>query len=293
MSKKALGKGIGALFRDLDERQGEQGLQEVPLNAVKPNPNQPRQEFSEDSLRELADSIREKGVIQPILVELESPGTYSVVAGERRLKAARLAGLDTIPVLLKQLSAEEKIEVALIENIQREGLTPIEEARGYQQLMDLGRLNQEEVARKVGKKRSTVANAVRLLKLPEEMQRALSKGNLSPGHARAILSVTNPEHRQSLFQTIQERDLSVRQAEAESARLNSGGRPDKIKRPVKPKRRVPELEEIEQGLIELLGTKVKVSGSLTKGRLEISYYSADDLSALMERFGLTPDDTQD
>ncbi len=286
MSKKALGKGIGALFRDLEEGQEEQSVREVPLTAVKPNPHQPRQEFSEESLGELADSIREQGVIQPILVEVESHGSYAVVAGERRLRAARLAGLDTIPVLVRQLTAEEKIEIALIENIQREDLTAIEEAKGFQQLMDKGRLNQEQVAKRVGKKRSTVANSIRLLKLPEEIQRALQRGALSPGHARAILSVVNPERRQHLFQLIQEQSLSVRQAEAESARLNSGGRPEKAKRPAEPKRRAPELEELEQSMIDLFGTKVKITGSVVQGRIEISYFSAEDLSALMERFGL-------
>jgi ParB family transcriptional regulator, chromosome partitioning protein len=219
MSKKALGKGIGALLGEDARGEGAPTV-EVSLSALKANPHQPRQEFSESSLRELADSIREKGVLQPILVEQGEEGEYFIIAGERRARAARLAGLQTIPVIVRQFSRQEMLEIALIENVQREDLTPMEQAQAYRALMDMGGLNQEQLALRVGKERSTVANTLRLLKLPESAQDALSKVTITAGHARALLTVVNPADATVLLKRIVDSGISVREAEEAAATLN-------------------------------------------------------------------------
>lgn len=284
MSKKVLGKGIGALLGD----EGDVDLSsvsEVPVSALKPNPQQPRKEFDETALRELADSIRQKGVLQPILAEPSQDGTYLIVAGERRVRAARLAGLEKVPVLVRQFSTDEKLEIALIENIQREDLNPIEEALAYRKLMEIAGLNQEQIASRVGKDRSTVANTLRLLKLTEEAQGALEKGALSPGHARAILSLVNPADQQLLFKRIVEKGISVREAEELAAAFSVGKREaGKARRggQAASSRKDPEVREIEQKLIEKLGTKVDLKGNGRKGRIEISYYSLEDLERLVD-----------
>ena len=202
MSKKALGRGIGALLKDVDVPSEQGETTEVALKSLKPNPYQPRARFADEGLRELADSIREKGVIQPLLVEDDGDGKYTVIAGERRLRAAKIAGLRKVPVILRRFSMVEKIEIALIENIQRENLTPVEEAQGYRTLMDAVELSQEDVAKRVGKNRSPVANSLRLLKLPPDMLDALDAARMTAGHARAILSLVNPSDREILFQRI-------------------------------------------------------------------------------------------
>jgi ParB family chromosome partitioning protein len=284
MSKKVLGKGIGALL-------GEEGsadvssATEVSLDALKPNPHQPRRDFDDERLAELAESIRQKGVLQPILAEAAADGSYVIVAGERRVRAARLAGLAKIPVVIRQFSGQEKLEIALIENLQREDLSPIEEALAYRSMMEMADLSQEQVAAKVGKERSTVANTLRLLRLPEEAQAALEKGAITPGHARAILALLNPADQQVLLRRISERGLSVRDAEEMAAALNRGRKENRPPgRGGKPAaaRREPEIREIEHRLMEKLGTKVDIRGSGNKGRIQISYFSAADLERLLE-----------
>jgi len=304
MSKKALGKGIGALLKDEVQRLEKTGdVQSLPLRLIKPSPLQPRKSFSEESLAELAASIREQGVLQPIIVEQDqeagggeaaadgTDGTtgapdaepsYTVIAGERRFRAARMAGLTSIPVLIRRLSPEDKLEIALIENIQREDLTPVEEAQSYRQLAEAANLSQEEIARKVGKKRSTVANALRLLKLPEDMLDALDRAEMTAGHARAILSVVNPSAQTLLFGRILKEGLSVRQAELEAERLNQGRRPSGGQKSSAARKRNPELEDLEQRLIERMGTKVVLRGTMGRGRIEISYFSQDDLERLLD-----------
>jgi ParB family transcriptional regulator, chromosome partitioning protein len=283
VSKRALGKGIDALFQTtVSETEEHPGLASVPLARVLPNPNQPRKEFNEDALNELAASIRENGIIQPIIVEEQSDGMYMIVDGERRYRAARLAGLEEIPIIIRRFTEEEKLEIALIENIQREDLTPIEEAKAYKNLIDTSALSQEELATKIGKNRSTVANSLRLLKLPEDMQTAINNRELTAGHARAILAVVNPADQRIMFNRIMSQGLSVREAEDLSADLNKGirstaGKPDKV-----PKQKQPELSEIEQKLINRLGTKVTVRGTGRKGSIEISYFSMDDLERVVE-----------
>jgi ParB family chromosome partitioning protein len=284
MSKKALGKGIGALMGE-QEPADASTVAEVSLSSLKPNPEQPRHEFDNASLNELAVSIREKGVLQPILVEAGDDGQYVIVAGERRARAAKLAGLTRIPVVVRRFSAQEKLEIALIENVQREGLTPIEEALAYRRLMEMANLSQEQVALKVGKERSTVANTLRLLKLPDEARKALTDGSMSPGHARALLSLVNPSDQHILLRRIIQDGISVREAEQMSTAMNAGRKSVARKgrdREEIPQRKEPEVRELEQRLIEKLGTKVEVKGSGSKGKIEITYFSADDLDRLLQ-----------
>jgi ParB family chromosome partitioning protein len=284
MSKRVLGKGIGALLGE-DEKQDLSSVAEVPLAALKPNPQQPRQEFTDSALRELADSIREKGVLQPILAEAAVDGSYIIIAGERRVRAARLAGLKNIPVVVRQFSNQEKLEIALIENVQREDLTPIEEALAYRRLMEMANLSQEQIAVKVGKDRSTVANMLRLLKLPEEAREALSSGTITQGHARALLTLVNPSDQQLLLRRIVERGISVREAEDMANQLNRGKKGASKKGRVEaeaPAVKIPEARDIEQKLIEKLGTKVELKGTGKKGRIEISYFSTEELDRILE-----------
>jgi len=284
MSKKALGKGIDALLGD-EGKADLSTLAEVRLSLLKSNPLQPRQEFDDALLQELADSIQEKGVLQPILAEADQDGAYFIVAGERRVRAAKLAGLEKIPVIVRQFSAQEKLEIALIENVQREDLTPIEQALAYRRLMEMANLSQEQIAKKVGKDRSTVANTLRLLKLPTEAQDALTRGSITAGHARALLMLLNPSDQQLLLRRVVESGISVREAEDMAASLNKGKRGAmKTGRAgtAAAARKVPELHEIEQKLIEKLGTKVEVRGTTAKGRIEISYFSPEDLERLLE-----------
>ncbi len=298
-----LGRGLDALLEDGDigtERgtvsQGTDGAgTELFINPslLKPNPHQPRQEFDEEALKELADSIREHGIIQPIIAEDAGDGTYYIIAGERRTRAARLAGLSKVPVIIKKFSDGRKLEIALIENIQRENLNPVEEAQAYHRLMALGNLSQEEAAARVGKNRSTVANALRLLKLPEDMLSSLSSGQITPGHARAILSVLNPADQRILFGRIVGNALSVRDSERMAAELNGGSRAGSDATGKKKQKETDaalirdiEVRQIEQRFIDALGTKVAMKGSLERGTIEISYFSRDDLDRIYEIIGV-------
>jgi ParB family chromosome partitioning protein len=243
--------------------------------------HQPRKNFPAEALDELASSIRSKGILQPILVQSAGGDEYTVVAGERRFRAAKMAGLMEIPVLIRSFSELEKTEIALIENLQREDLSAVEEAQGYKTLIEIGSLTQEEVAQRVGKNRATVANSLRLLKLPDEILEALDKGRISAGHARALLSVQDGAARKALFRRILEQELSVRDVEREAARsLEQNGSkvsPQRSNQPAKS----PELRSLEQQLIERLGTKVSIRGGNAKGRIEISYYSMEDLERII------------
>lgn len=279
MSKRALGRGIDALLSA--EAEGPASATTVPIRAIKISGHQPRKNFPADALEELARSIQSKGVLQPILVQPAGSDEYTVVAGERRFRAAKLAGLMEIPVLIRSFSDLEKIEIALIENLQREDLSPVEEAHGYKTLIDIGKLTQEEIAQRVGKNRATVANSLRLLKLPDEILEALDKGRVSAGHARALLAVQDGAVQAELFRRILKQELSVREVEKEAARLQkqNGERvpPERAKEPAKS----PELQALEQRLIERLGTKVNIRGSHTRGKIEISYYSMEDLERIL------------
>ena len=255
---------------------------------LKPNPFQPRRTFNEESLQELAASIKEHGIIQPIIAE-KNGDEYYIIAGERRTRAALLAGLTRVPVIFREFENSKKLEIALIENIQRENLNPIEEAKAYQEIMQLSNLNQEETAKRVGKSRSAVANAMRLLQLPDEMQTALEKGSITAGHARAILSLINPADQTLLFTRITEQVLSVREAEMQAAQLKNGSRAGQKNTALQPVSR-PEtddaqlaVKDIEQQFIDALGTKVEIKGDLEKGIVHISYFSQADLDALYNK----------
>ncbi len=284
-AKYGLGKGLDALLSgtDADETRPEGGGGEIrlPLDKLKANPNQPRKNFDEEALQELAASIREHGVIQPIIVEDAGDGFYLIVAGERRSRAARIAGLREVPAVVRNYSDERRLEVALIENVQRADLNPVEEAQAYRRLMELTGLSQEETAARVGKNRSTVANALRLLKLPEDMLAALAAGQLTSGHARAILSVLNPADQRLLFGKIVADAVSVREAEKAAADLNGGIRAAApAGKETHPKDKQPELLAMEQRFIDALGTKVAISGGLKRGSIKIDYYSMEDLDRL-------------
>ena len=249
----------------------------IPLEKLKANPGQPRKNFDKEELAELADSIKQQGIIQPIIAEDAGDGNFTIIAGERRVRAAGLAGIKEVPVILRKYSDEKRMIVSLIENIQRSNLNAIEEASAYRQLMQLEGLSQDEVASRVGKNRATVANALRLLKLPPEMQESISKGELSPGHARAILAVPAAKTQEILFREILKKGLSVRDAEKRAAALGNQGK--KAKKPVL-NGRIPELHAMEEKFITRLGTKVVIKGDLHKGTVEIDYYSMEDLERL-------------
>lgn len=257
----------------------ENGTLWLDINLLKPNPRQPRQYFNEEDLAELTESVKSEGVLQAITVEDAGDGTFYIIAGERRTRAAKAAGLEKVPVQLRKFSDVRKLEVALIENIQRTDLNPVEEAQAYYKLMELSGITQEEVAKRVGKNRSTVANCLRLLKLPEDMQKALVEGTLTSGHARALLSVENQTEQRILFGKIQGQGLSVRQAESYAHELNEKTNSLKPKNK-KFSTRDPNYVELENKLIETLGTKVNLKGNFNKGSIEIKYFSSEDLDRI-------------
>jgi ParB family chromosome partitioning protein len=280
VSKKALGKGLDALIQT-----DHTPVTEVELDLIDSTDSQPRKQFSEESLEELAASIRENGVIQPVIVE-KTTDRYRIVAGERRCRAARLAGLERIPVVIRDYAGDERLQIALIENIQRENLNPIEEATAYETLLKHLNLKQDELAARVGKNRSTIANSLRLLKLPPEMQEALIAGKISPGHARAVLSIVDPSERKGVFTRIVAEGLSVRESETIADRKNKGPGEKTAKPPEKQADISPELKEIEQRLLEALGTKVRLKGTVDSGRIEVSYFNREDLERLLDLFAL-------
>ncbi len=258
----------------------------VSVDKITPNVNQPRKSFDDDSLAELSASIKNQGVLQPLLVEKITDDSYVIVAGERRFRAAKIAGLSEVPVIVKSFNEVQRIEVALIENIQRENLNAIDEAAAYQYLIQKSGLTQEEVAEKVGKKRSTVTNSLRLLQLPDQMKDDIVSGVLTAGHARAILSLVNPNDRMLLRDKIIEKELSVREAEEEAQALNEG---KKVKVKRAPKVRDPYIQGVEDKLLEAFGTKVEVKGNLKKGKLVIPYASQSDLERLYRLLGKSED----
>ena len=272
-----MGKGLEALLPE--ESFPDAGGEEIfycPLEALRPSPYQPRLQ-KEKGLEELAASIKEKGLLQPLLVREITPGIYEIVAGERRFQAAQLAGIDKVPVIVKDISPQEALELALIENLQREDLNPIEEARGYQRLMEEFGLTQEEVAQKVGKSRTAVANTLRLLRLPEDIQEDLLEERLTAGHARALLALEDIELMRKVRQEILKRGLSVRQTEALVKKLKKEG-PSSVERVID-----PDILALEREFAEVLGTKVRFIWRGKKGRLTIEFYSPEQAEALLAR----------
>jgi ParB family chromosome partitioning protein len=278
MQKQALGKGLGALIPDLstldDKEKKALGIMEIELDRITPNEYQPRKVFDDEKLKELAASIREQGVIQPIIVHKAGSG-YQLIAGERRWRASRLAGLKAIPALVKEATKRELLEMALIENIQREDLNALEAAEAYKRLQDEFKLTQEDLARRVGKERSTVTNFLRILHLPKEIKHDLASGAISMGHAKALLSLERSRDQIQAAALIVKKGLSVREAESLATRLKNPPKERKI-------RQSQELKSLEEKLKKKLGTKVSISSKSKGGRIVIEYYSAEELDRILE-----------
>lgn len=255
---------------------GDGNALEVPVEKIVPNPHQPRIYFDEAKLEELSESIREHGILQPLIVGLAGSG-YELIAGERRLQAAKRVGLKTVPVIVRDVTEQEKLELAIIENIQRHNLNPIEEAKAYLRLQGEFGLQQEAVAKKMGKSRSSVANTLRLLHLPVEIQRAVAEGKISEGHAKALLAIENPEKQRAVFDLIIREELTVRETELKVRSISV--RPHMRNTPVLDAGIVERTERLTQ----LLGTKVKIAPSGKGGKVVIEYYSPEDLEGLLHR----------
>ena len=277
MAKKlgGLGKGLNAIFIENDSEKGD-GAVTLKISEIEPNRSQPRQSFDEAALSELAESISAHGLLQPLLVRPLPLGGYEIVAGERRYRACRMAGLTEVPVVIRELTESETMELALIENLQREDLTPLEEAEGYNVLMNEHNFTQEEVAQSMGKSRPAIANALRLLKLPESIREMLREEQISAGHARALLTLENEEQMKAVAEEIIKKDLSVRQTEALCKK------PVKVKTEEKPERQPSFYKMVELALNESLGRKITVSKNKKKegGVLQIEFYSDEELQEL-------------
>ena len=277
-AQKGLGKGLGALLGDFNEVPAEKSpYQLLPIYKVEPNKDQPRQDFDEEELQALADSIAEHGVLQPLAVRELSSGYFQIIAGERRWRAARLAGLKEIPAVIVEADDRKVMELALIENLQRQDLNPVEEALGYQSLIADHGLTQEEAARQVGKSRPAVANALRLLNLCPEVLQMLREGKLSPGHARAILSLKTEKKQQEVAQKICALDLSVRQTELLCKNMEK----EPGKKPVSTFA-VDYIGECEKSLSKHLGRGVKIINGKRKGKFELEFYGQEDLQNLLD-----------
>jgi len=279
VSRKALGRGLKALIPEAEEQEGQVRL--IPIDQVDRNEEQPRKYFDEEQLDELRESIETHGVLEPIIVR-PVKGRYEVVVGERRWRASQLAGLKSIPAVVRSLSDKETMEIALVENLQREDLNPLEEAEAYRRLMVEFDLTQEEVAARVGKKRSTIANRLRLLELDEEIRLEIETGRLSAGHAKVLLGVADKAKRSKLARRVIEEGLSVRALEEATKEQEATveGQPRATKR--RALRVDPLLQDVEDRLQRSLGTKVRVVQNGKRGRIEISFYGPDDMERLIE-----------
>ncbi len=276
---KGLGRGLGALLGDYSEPQQERSdLQTVPLHRIEPNPDQPRQDFDEEALQELAESISLHGLIQPIIVRETDPGYYQIIAGERRWRACRKAGLSEVRVVIMEADDRKVMELALIENLQRADLNCVEEALGYKRLVEEFGLTQEETSVQVGKSRPAVANALRLLNLPDKVQQMLRSGQLSAGHARAVLSIKSEKRQLEAAQKIAALGLSVRQAELLCKNLSRDTAPE----PPKPTLTVDYVAECEKNLSRVLGRGVKIINGKRKGKFELEFYGQEDLQTLLD-----------
>ncbi|MFC4100755.1 ParB/RepB/Spo0J family partition protein [Paenibacillus xanthanilyticus] len=277
MSKR-LGRGLDALIPSLSVSE-EDKVVEVSLAELRPNPYQPRKTFDDDAIKELAESIRQHGVIQPIIVRSVLKG-YEIIAGERRFRASQLCGNATVPAVVRSFSDQQVMEIALIENLQREDLNAIELALAYQALMDKFDLTQEELSLKVGKSRSHIANFLRLLTLPEQIKENVSRGTLSMGHARALVGVKEESRRKELAELTMTNEWSVRQLEEAIQRLSQQVQPEKAKQILK--RRDPYIEQLEESLRDQFKTTVKIKQQKDKGKIELLYYNKQDLERLLE-----------
>lgn len=274
--RSGLGRGLGALIPETE--QPTSGVAQIPVSAITPNPLQPRIAVDPETLTELAASIREHGLIQPLIVTQQGPERYQLIAGERRWQAARMAGLAQVPVIVKEATPQQALEIALVENIQRADLNPLEEAVAFRQLVDEFDLTQEQVAERVGKSRVSVANTIRLLRLPAAVKQALIDSTIREGHARALLALPSKEAQVAALKTVISKAMSVRQTEELVRRLMAEPAPAKQSAPVS-----PEIEALEKDFRESLGTKVSLYRSRKgKGRLVIHFYSEEELQALYD-----------
>ena len=280
-NKGGLGKGLDALFMDNSIEEEAKSAVKLKINDIEPNRAQPRKSFDEEALEELANSISTHGVIQPLLVRPLADGGYQLIAGERRWRASRMAGLTEVPVVIREMSDSEAMELALVENLQREDLNPIEEAQGLALLMETYGLTQEQAAKRVGKSRPAVANSMRLLSLPQEVLAMVERGELSAGHARTILALENAGQITALANEIVKKNLSVRETERAVKALLKGD----TKKEKRAKKRDTYYDEVELAVSQSLGRKAKVSLSAgNKGTLEIEFFGKEDLSKLMKLF---------
>ncbi|MED1945205.1 MULTISPECIES: ParB/RepB/Spo0J family partition protein [Brevibacillus] len=277
---RGLGKGLNALITSNLIEEGEQ-VKEISVNEIRPNPYQPRKEFEQSAIEELAQSIKEHGIIQPLIVRKSIKG-YELVAGERRLRAAKVAGLKEVPVVVKAYTDQQLMEIALIENLQRENLNPLEEAEAYDKLISHHNYTQEQLAQKIGKSRPHVANMLRLLQLPEKIRKMVSAAELSMGHSRALLGVTDKKVQQQLANDVVEKGLSVRQLEELVKQLNVS-RETKKKKPAKNE---PVLIEMEERLRSRFGTSVKIKKGSKRGKIEIDFYSQEDLERIIDMLNI-------
>lgn len=271
----SLGKGLSALIPEIKKAESKTP-DEIEINKIKPNPHQPRKHFDELTLSELAASIKEHGILQPLIVSKTDSG-YELIAGERRLKAAKKIGLKTVPAIIRTPTEQQKLELSMIENIQRHNLNPIEEATAYQKLNDHFGMTHEQIAKKIGKSRASVTNIIRLLELPQEIQEGLEKEKISVGHAKVLLEIDDENRQFALYQKTVRQNLTVRKLEFE------------IKKPEREPRKKtvritnPELEALEDLLRTKLGTKVRIGPKLSKGKIEIEYYSKEELDEILRR----------
>lgn len=282
MIKKGLGRGLSALIPEGDPETEGQKAHEIPLDKISRNPYQPRKFFDDDKMKELIQSIEEHGVIQPVLVR-KSGSDYELVAGERRLRAAQLAGMEKIPAVVKELKDNEMLEYAMIENLQREDLNPLEEAEAYKRLIEEFQFTQEKLAKRIGKSRPVITNTLRLLKLAEEVQQYLREGKLTSGHARALVAMENHELQKKIAEKIIKESLTVRDAEEIMSRTqkkdikeSEGGENKK-----KMQSTDPEILDLEERLCHLLGTRVRIKDKKNKGKIEIEYYSQEELERIL------------
>ena len=303
VTKRGLGRGLDALLGGGSEESGDAkpSIKELSVASIRPNPKQPRQDFTKEALEELAESIKAKGVLQPILVRpVEGErDVFELVAGERRWRAAGLAELETVPAMVRVLTDEESLALALIENLQREDLNPIEEARGYQRLLEEFGISQEELARQMGKSRSAVANCVRLLKLPDNILTGIRDGQLSAGHGRSLMSVDDPVAREKLYHKILKHSMSVRQSEADAAYFKEHGvlpeataaapaQKTGTSGPKEPKILDEALARLSEELGQALSARVRITGNLHKGSISFHYKNPGQLAELAERLGCEP-----
>lgn len=283
--RAGLGRGLGALLPPNEPSASQEAAQMVSISSIASNPRQPRSDFKSEELSELADSIKEHGIIQPLIVTQEEGNKYTLIAGERRLRAAQLAGLNMVPVIIRQATDSDMLELALIENVQREDLSPLETAEAYKSLEETFNMTHEEISKRVGKNRVSVTNTLRLLKLPGDIREALSRCQITEGHARALLALPTPQAQSAALQFIIAKGLNVRQTE-EYIRNLVGNKGDESKDKVKTETELsPEIKSFEDQFMQAIGTKVSLHpGKNGSGTIRIHYYSDEELESLLHKF---------